>query len=257
MDLGLFREVTDKILSIRKPGESFNVAYLSGGEPLLHDSLMEMAEIACERFDRVTVLTNGTLLKPYLKGFARHSPKLCVQVSVDGDEARNDAIRGEGVYGKAARALGALAEEGIPHWLSYTVSRANKDCASSVLELAKRTGSSFNNVTPYTGDPDLMLSYPEWKEFKYGYELAARRLGMETSHGPHCCGFTYACGARHGGLTVNPDGTVAGCARIDDVCGYYDRMEDCISAVPRSIHETCMKAAWGSIPRFPFLSRLE
>jgi MoaA/NifB/PqqE/SkfB family radical SAM enzyme len=55
-----------------------------------------------------------------LKELAQHA-RLSVQVSLDGDEAMHDAIRGPDSYRKAVRTLRKLVEHGIPCSVSTTV----------------------------------------------------------------------------------------------------------------------------------------
>jgi len=257
MDFSLFKDVLQVIKQVKKNEHNMSVIYLSGGEPLLHPDFFDFLEYCFSQFDRVSILTNGILVKKYIRELLPYREKLCVQVSLDGDEAINNLIRGKGVYAKVVEALTILNKNQLKHWISYTVSQLNKDCYKDILTVAKKTCSYFNNVTPYVGDAEQMLDYFEWKEFKYNYEKYGRELGMEMSHGPNCCGFNYHCGAFFGGVTINPDGTLAGCARINNIKGYYYNMSNLILSSPLSIAETCMKAKWGAINNFDFITRLE
>jgi len=86
----------------------FGIRYLrfTGGEPLLRRDLfhiMQQANMA--RFKRITLQTNGLLLKKLSKEI-NDSPITKVAVSIDGLEASNDLIRGIKGYFK-------LAMEGI------------------------------------------------------------------------------------------------------------------------------------------------
>jgi len=257
MTFELFREVVDAIVTVAASRKGRSVIYLSGGEPLLHPDFLPMLDYAISRFDRVNLLTNGLKVADAIPELLPYRDKLCIQVSLEGDQHTNDAIRGPGVYEKASRALHLLDEHGFIHWMSYSVSEANKHRFESIIDLAKATRSFFNNVTPYTGEPELMLSYEKWKEFKYCYERYGRKLGLDMSHGPNCCGFNYACGAFVEGITVNPEGTVAGCARMNQPVGTYRDMAYFVKDHARSIHETCMSAKWGGISNFRWLTRLE
>jgi MoaA/NifB/PqqE/SkfB family radical SAM enzyme len=257
MDLPMFRDVLDTILRIDSSRRGKSVIYLSGGEPLIHPDISQMVDQSCRRFDRVNILTNGIGVVDVLPGLLPYQEKLCVQVSLDGDQVTNDAIRGIGAYDAALAALHALKQNRLQHWISYTVCQTNRHCYEEILDVACATNSHFNNVTPYTGDPELMLAYPEWKEFKYRFKRYAMQLGLEMSHGPNSCGFNYDCGAFFGGVTVSPDGTLAGCARVNETVGGYRDMERHLRTRPRSIHETCMKARWGKLANFRMLTRLE
>jgi len=257
MDFSLFKDILKTIKQIKHNKQDMSVIYLSGGEPLLHPEFITFIEYCFSQFDRVSILTNGILIKKYVKQFLPYREKLCVQVSLDGDEKINNKIRGNGVYAKAVEALKILNKNKLRHWISYTVSQLNKDCYQDILRVAKSTNSIFNNVTPYIGDIDQMLNYYEWKEFKYNYEKYSSKLNINPAHGPNCCGFNYNCGSFFSGVTINPDGTLAGCARINNIKGHYTDMNKHLLSQPLSIIETCMKAKWGEIQNFDLLTRME
>lgn len=257
MDFVLFKDILEAIKQVKQNNQNMSVIYLSGGEPLLHPEFFRFLDYCFSQFDRVSILSNGILVKKYVYKFLPYKEKLCVQISLDGDEKTNNAIRGDGVYAKAVEALKILNELGLNHWISYTVSNLNKNCYRDILAVARETNSSFNNVTPYVGEPEQMLDYYEWKEFKYNYEKCSCELGFEPAHGPNCCGFNYSCGAFFNGVTINPDGSLAGCARINNIKGSFGDMNNYLLSSPLSITETCMKARWGEIDNFDFITRLE
>jgi MoaA/NifB/PqqE/SkfB family radical SAM enzyme len=252
-----FKDILNTIKQIQETDHNMSVIYLSGGEPLLHPRFLDFLEYCFSQFDRVSILTNGTLVKRFMDNFIPYSKKLCVQVSLDGDEETNDAIRGKGVYKKAVEALHMLEKNKLRHWMSYTVSQSNKHCYKHIINVGKETNSLFNNVTPYIGEQDKMLDYYEWKEFKYNFEKYTRSLNLEFAHGPNCCGFNYNCGAFSAGVTVNPDGSLAGCARINDVVGHYRDMAKFLLPKSRSITETCMKEKWHNFSYFNTIQYLE
>jgi len=257
MDFQTFCQVITHIRQKMAVDHALSVIYLSGGEPLLHPDFFNMLDFCFTQFERISILTNGILIPRYIEQLSHYPNSLAVQVSLDGDIQVNDFLRGRGVYQKVIEALNSLDEHHIPHWISYTVSKLNGHCYKDILNIAEQTHSLFNNVTPYTGDPQIMLSYIEWKEFKYRFEKYAAQLHLSPAHGPDCCGFSYRCGAFHSGVTINPDGALAGCARLNNIKGHYSQMEKFIETEPLSIAETCMKAKWGQLQSFELLRRLE
>lgn len=257
MDFLLFKDILKTIKQVKPNKQDMSVIYLSGGEPLLHPEFINFVEYCFSQFDRVSILTNGILIKKYVQQFLPYKEKLCVQVSLDGDEEINDKIRGNGVFTKAVEALKILNKNKLRHWISYTVSQLNKNCYKDILNVAKSTNSYFNNVTPYIGDIDQMLDYYEWKEFKYNYEKYSSKLNINPAHSPNCCGFNYNCGSFFSGVTINPDGTLAGCARINNIKGHYTDMNKHLLVQPLSIIETCMKAKWEKINNFDLITQLE
>jgi mycofactocin biosynthetic radical S-adenosylmethionine protein MftC len=257
MDVTTFSDVLATILAIDERRRHPTVVYLGGGEPLIHPDFPTLLAEACQRVPQVNLLTNGIGVVPLLPTLLRHRDKLCVQVSIDGGRVINDRIRGAGTFDAAVAALVALHRQGVRHWLSYTVSLTNWVDYEEILDVARSTGSHLNNVTPYTGDPALMLSYRQWKELKYRFERTAERMGWKPAHGPSCCGFNYRCAAFCDGITVNPDGTLAGCARVPETVGSYRSLTRHLRDDRPWMHETCMKAAWGGVQNFNLLTRLE
>jgi len=99
---------TDKAVDVINRLANFGIRYLrfTGGEPLLRRDLFQIMQKAnMARFQRVTLQTNGLLLKK-LSREINDSPITKVAVSIDGLETSNDLIRGIKGYFK-------LAMEGI------------------------------------------------------------------------------------------------------------------------------------------------
>ncbi|MCC9604885.1 radical SAM protein [Blastopirellula sp. JC732] len=89
--------------------------YFTGGEPFLHPQIVPML-IAALAYGPVTVLTNGTVLKPDWLRQLREAEEqgiysLEFRVSIDGfSPETNDPIRGEGTFERAMRGVGLLVE---------------------------------------------------------------------------------------------------------------------------------------------------
>ena len=92
--------------------------YFTGGEPFLNGDLVRMVERALQ-FGPVTVLTNGTVLKPeWLNQLtaAQESAvySLELRVSIDGPTADiNDPVRGEGTFYRAMKGVSLLCKHGF------------------------------------------------------------------------------------------------------------------------------------------------
>ena len=79
---------------------------LWGGEPLLYPEFDSLAETLANRGFSLGIVTNGTLLE-------QHAEVVCkcldrIFVSIDGGRADHDAMRGAGVYDRAAAGLSAI-----------------------------------------------------------------------------------------------------------------------------------------------------
>lgn len=89
--------------------------YFTGGEPMLHPEIVELLGDALA-VGPVTVLTNGTVLRPEwlarLRALEAAGPySLEFRVSIDGPSAEvNDPIRGEGTFDRALRGVRRLVE---------------------------------------------------------------------------------------------------------------------------------------------------
>lgn len=110
---------------------------LWGGEPLLYPEFDVLAQTLFRRGFSLGIVTNGTLLE-------RHSDVVCgcldrIFVSVDGDRAAHDAMRGAGVYDKVATGLAAIRQRRGKLILLCTVSDLNvvhmAELPDSLLEL--------------------------------------------------------------------------------------------------------------------------
>lgn len=257
MRLDMFNQVIAKLKETDDGGGNQSTVYLSGGEPLLHPDFSEILRITHSAFSRINILTNGLLVEKYIPELLKFGDDICVQVSLDGDEYTNDGIRGAGVYKKVINALELLDKNNIKHIISFTVSQANKNCFKAVLDAASATNSRFNNITPYTGDPDLMLDYYEWKEFKYRLGKYAEELGIGNPNSPNSCGFSYNCGAYHGGITINPDGTATGCARLNKSEVNFTNLERLLATEHGCMAYACMKMKWGNIANFDMICKME
>lgn len=78
------REILDALFTVMDRVGTLHLT--GGGEPFLHPELADLVEIAMdyqERFDRLMLFTNGTILLPerLIQTLHRHSGKLVVQVS--------------------------------------------------------------------------------------------------------------------------------------------------------------------------------
>jgi MoaA/NifB/PqqE/SkfB family radical SAM enzyme len=80
-----------------------------GGEPFVYRHTETLLELLRERQFDVMFSTNGTLLRPYLDSLARLE-NLSLLLSIDGDEATHDRIRGRGRYRQAREAIAELFE---------------------------------------------------------------------------------------------------------------------------------------------------
>lgn len=118
---------------------SDSVAYvLSGGEPLLHPSVLDFAEKVRAAGNKVHLLTNGSLID------GANAKRIAaavdvVKISLDGSSnAVHAATRGKGNFARVTRAIEILLGCGANVMVAMTVTRAN---CNDIAAMVKRYGS--------------------------------------------------------------------------------------------------------------------
>lgn len=118
-----------------------------GGEPLLVGYIYELLAFASDLGLRVELTTNGSLLTPENATYLASSGVDAVTISLDGDAAGHEAVRGSGTYEKTVGGAGnfvrAARESSRPPGilnLHCTVSRLNVGHFAGVVDRAAHLG---------------------------------------------------------------------------------------------------------------------
>jgi len=91
-----------------------NVVTLTGGEPMMRNDFFEIAAEAVNRGLKVVLLSNGGLIRERETAIRLAEMVDTAQISLDGTTAAvNDAIRGDGSYEDAVRAIRLLLAEKV------------------------------------------------------------------------------------------------------------------------------------------------
>lgn len=168
---------------------------LLGGEPTLYAGYLDVAAYAKQAAFRCTFVTNGTTL-------ARDAERLVaigvdvITLSLDGDEATHDAIRGTGVYAKAVEGLRRVQEArqaaGAQRprlFMATAISGVNYTQLSAIVEMAHALGVEALTF--------LHLQFPDSALGTHGIEVdrlleemaqaqaRARALGLPTHFYPY------------------------------------------------------------------------
>jgi mycofactocin radical SAM maturase len=100
---------------------------IGGGEPTIRADFYELVDYSVSRGVGVKFSTNGSTITAERARRLSGTDYVDVQISIDGaDAATNDAVRGEGSYATARRAMDHLAEAGFgPFKISVVVTREN------------------------------------------------------------------------------------------------------------------------------------
>lgn len=111
---------------------------VGGGEPMSRPDFFELMDYALARSIGVKFSTNGTLIDEAAADWIVSRDYLDVQISLDGATPEiNDAVRGQGAYARAGRALERLAARGFPVKINAVVTRQNFHQLDDLYALAK------------------------------------------------------------------------------------------------------------------------
>lgn len=127
--------------------EGFEQIQFVGGEPLMFEKFVKLAEYILSKGVRVSLTTNGWFLDQYGTDLVDLGVS-SIFVSLDGTtEEVNDAVRGKGVFERVTRNAQQLAqyikesEKDTVLGISYTVTRMNFDDLPHVIEFAAGLGA--------------------------------------------------------------------------------------------------------------------
>jgi mycofactocin radical SAM maturase len=140
LSTGECRDVIDELARLR-------VFYVNvgGGEPTIRPDFYDLVDHAVARGVGVKFSTNGTTITAARAARLAATDYLDVQVSIDGaDAATNDAVRGEGSYAAARRAMDHLAAAGFGGFkMSVVVTRHNVGQLDAFEALAASYGAQL------------------------------------------------------------------------------------------------------------------
>jgi len=207
---------------------------LSGGNPLLYPRFFELYRAAAEQDLMIAILGNATDRGSIERIMAIKMP-VYYQVSLEGWEAHNDEIRGEGNYRRTLEFLRMLTGLGMPNMVMLTLTRQNMN---QVIPLAKDLegitgGLTFNRLALFGEGASLELpSTEEYRLFLQQYVLALEdhpvlklkdsllNIIFEKDNSGlfgGCAG--YGCGAAFNFVSILSDGEVHACRKFPSPIG--------------------------------------
>ncbi|MGO9028988.1 MAG: mycofactocin radical SAM maturase [Acidimicrobiales bacterium] len=138
---------TDECKALIDEFERMQVFYVNigGGEPTVRSDFWELVEYATDHHVGVKFSTNGSRITPEVARHLASSEYVDVQISLDGATADvNDAVRGEGSFDTAVRAMERMAAAGFVGFkLSVVVTRQNAAQLDAFEALADRFGAQL------------------------------------------------------------------------------------------------------------------
>ncbi len=217
-------ETLDDILT---QAEELKIGYcfLSGGEPLVRKAdLLKL----CEKHRKISfsAFTNGVLIDDAFAARLAEVRNFTVAVSIEGFREETDFRRGEGVYGKAIRAMDILRSHEIVFAFSACYHSQNYKVVASdeFLELMFQKGCRLGwlfTYIPVGGDADMSLvCTPEQRAYvRERIEEFNRRKKMTVIDFWNNGHLAAGCvAASNGFVHINSRGDVEPCA----FCHYSD-----------------------------------
>ena len=138
---------TDEAKAVLDELHDLQVFYINigGGEPMIRRDFFELLEYSIGRGIGVKFSTNGAFIDAEKARRLAAMEYLDIQISLDGTDAvTNDAVRGEGSYDMAIRAMNHLRDAGFGEFkISVVVTRHNVDQFDEFKALADSFGAQL------------------------------------------------------------------------------------------------------------------
>lgn len=218
----------DKILKILEEFEAIHGLrlLLSGGEPLLHPEFWRLNDVLGRFAFRSVLLSNGSLITEEVAEKLRVHE---VQISLDGMKEGHEALRGEGRFEEALRAIDRLQASRIRISVATMIHRRNLNEFEQLKILIESKGIEEWNVDVPCVEGRLEKNNELWVTpeeagplLHYGFGGGLHASDQEGTCGTHLC-------------AVLPDGSVC-------KCGLF-------SQEPVGTVSEGLRACWERIPR--------
>ncbi|MBZ5555503.1 MAG: radical SAM protein [Acidobacteriia bacterium] len=123
---------------------------LTGGEPILSPHFWDVLDFCCGTFQRIGLLTNGTLIDTAAaQRMAQYKDKLVISVSLDGSSAEyHDTHRGPGSFDKVVCGIRALVREGVRLRVGMCVTPRNIQDLDSTANFVRSLGVKIFSYAP-------------------------------------------------------------------------------------------------------------
>jgi len=119
------------------------VILFSGGEPLMHKGLSELARYAVDQGMRAVISTNGTLITRQNAAAFKEIGLSYVGVSLDGMKVTHDHFRGvEGAFDTAMKGIRTCRDLGIKVGVRFTINRHNVKDVPAIFDLLEKENIS-------------------------------------------------------------------------------------------------------------------
>jgi len=215
----------------------------TGGNPLLYPHFTKLYRAARDRGFKLAILGNPAPISQVEDLVAIARPEF-FQVSLEGLEAHNDAVRGPGHFARTLIFLKQMRELDVYTMVMLTLYRDNLDQVLPLAELLRdRTDFfTFNRLSAMGEGSQLSMVPPKrFRELLKDFEAAARHNPtmmlkdnlinlIRTNRGSEAFGGCtgYGCGAAFNFVALLSDGEVHACRKFPSLIGNInaDRLVD-------------------------------
>ena len=213
---------------------------LTGGEPFCHPQIFQLLQkVAAGHAEfSFALLSNGSYLdREATQRLAKLKPRF-VQLSIEGNAATHDAIRGPGDHERVCRAATNLRAAGVPVLLSFTAQRGNYRDFPEVARLGRRLGvkrvwaDRFIPIGGVAENLEKVLTPGETRDLFELMKRAQRHWNpfARTEIAMHRAlqfligdGKPYRCQAGRELITIMANGDLVPCRRMPLVAGNLHR----------------------------------
>lgn len=177
---------------LRSVSPEASLISIHGGEPFAYKHVDRMLDALAEAPFDVIFSTNGTLLDRHLDRLAELH-EVALLLSIDGDEATHDRIRGPGRFAQAANAVGRLVAarraRGRPLpvvIMSFTVCELNGDVIERAYDVARQLGALVINYNMrWFLTEEIGLAYEAHLRERFGVRSTGAWRGWISEHEGH------------------------------------------------------------------------
>jgi MoaA/NifB/PqqE/SkfB family radical SAM enzyme len=128
---------------------------LTGGEPLLHPDFSKICQWLYGQKLRISVCTNGLLIKKYVKEISKYIDSLVVSLD-GGTEGLHDRIRGVTCFRNVLESIQRLKreKESITIVIRYVIQKLNYYNLDQAIDVAKKNGADYITFVPICSRPN-------------------------------------------------------------------------------------------------------
>ncbi len=224
------RELLEILNELHKNG--LESVELTGGEPLLHPDFIKIVEFCNEKFVKIGLLTNGTLINDLiLKKLLPYKNKMPIGISLDhfNPSVHDSRRKLKGAFQKTTNAIRLLAKHGFIIRVSMVVDQETWPDIEKTLLFAKELGATLFGYSPVIPLGRGKDNFDLWKidakeiieqekalqEKYFGFIDILKEDSLFTISMPGGCGAGYRV------YTMDPKGHIRPCVSFNDKTAIY------------------------------------